>query len=256
MDSEKFNDYLAHQDIKWQFNLSRAPWWGGQFERIIGLVKQSLYKSIGKTFLSFNELEEVLLDVEQTLNNRPLCYVEDDIQSPTLTPNSLIYGDSNFVPSVESSHLIPKGDLRKRFRYISRCKDYVWNRWTREYVKGLRERHNLKYGKNSKKPKIGDVVIIKGDEKNRGKWKLGIITFTYPGNDGIIRAVELRTKSGNLQRPVQFLYPLELSVDINGLNSNSKNDHVNEYNIRPKRNAAAEIAKLKFRVDLIAMDDI
>jgi hypothetical protein len=27
--SEKFNDFLAHQGITWQFNLSKAPWWGG-----------------------------------------------------------------------------------------------------------------------------------------------------------------------------------------------------------------------------------
>ena len=173
-----------------------------------------------------------------------------------MTPNSLIYGEANFVSTVEDSHLIPKGDLRKRFKYVNRCKDYVWNRWTREYVKGLRERHNLKHGNISLKPKIGDVVVIKGDEKNRGKWKLGIITATYPGNDGIIRAVELRTNNGNLQRPVQFLYPLDLSLDINRLDSDSKNEIVNnEHNIRPKRNAA-EIAKLKIRDNLISMDDI
>ena len=27
---EKFNDLLSEQSITWQFNLSRAPWWGGQ----------------------------------------------------------------------------------------------------------------------------------------------------------------------------------------------------------------------------------
>ena len=32
------------------------------------------------------ELEEVILDVETTLNNRPLGYVEDDIYMPVLTP--------------------------------------------------------------------------------------------------------------------------------------------------------------------------
>ena len=26
---EQFNDYLARLEIKWRFNLSRAPWWGG-----------------------------------------------------------------------------------------------------------------------------------------------------------------------------------------------------------------------------------
>ena len=69
---EKVQDYLAHQDIRWQFNPSRAPWWGGQFERLIALVKSSLYKTIGNAMLSWTELCEVVLDVEIALNNRPL----------------------------------------------------------------------------------------------------------------------------------------------------------------------------------------
>ena len=47
MADEKLQDYLAHLGIRWQFNVSRAPWWGGQFERLIGLVKQALHKHIG-----------------------------------------------------------------------------------------------------------------------------------------------------------------------------------------------------------------
>ena len=41
---EGVGNLLAREGIKWQFDLSRAPsWGGGQFERMIGLVKQSLY---------------------------------------------------------------------------------------------------------------------------------------------------------------------------------------------------------------------
>ena len=36
---------------------------GDQFESLIGLTKHSLYKSIGKSQLTYNELEEILLDV-------------------------------------------------------------------------------------------------------------------------------------------------------------------------------------------------
>ena len=78
--SKRFNDFLAHQGILWKFNLSKAPWWRGQFERMVGLVKGALRKSMGKSLLTFAELKEILLDVEVTLNNRPLSYVEDDIQ--------------------------------------------------------------------------------------------------------------------------------------------------------------------------------
>ena len=36
---EKLNDLLAKEGIAWQFNLSRASWWWGQFERLIGVIK-------------------------------------------------------------------------------------------------------------------------------------------------------------------------------------------------------------------------
>ena len=67
--SERFNNYLARNNIKWTFNLSKAPWWGGQFERIIGLVKQSLYKVVGRANLKISELREVMLHVETILND-------------------------------------------------------------------------------------------------------------------------------------------------------------------------------------------
>ena len=66
MCDENFNKFLAENSIMWKFNLSRTPWWGGQFERMVGLVKNALNKTIGCGFLSWAELEEVLLDVEAT----------------------------------------------------------------------------------------------------------------------------------------------------------------------------------------------
>lgn len=65
---EKTQDYLAHENIKWQFNLSRAAWWGGQFEHFIGLVKTALNKNVGCGMLTWTELCEVVLDVEIALN--------------------------------------------------------------------------------------------------------------------------------------------------------------------------------------------
>ncbi|XP_028410862.1 uncharacterized protein LOC114533527 [Dendronephthya gigantea] len=139
---EKFNSWLAKQDIKWKFNLSRAPWWGGQFERLVGVMKQALYKSIGQGNLRWKELEEVLLDVETTINNRPLTYVEDDVQMPILTPNSMQFVQQIQLPEEEPAG-VENVELRKRARYLRRCKDVVWARWTNEYIKSLRERHKL-----------------------------------------------------------------------------------------------------------------
>ena len=69
------------------------PLWGGQFERIVGLVKNALNRTIGCGFLSWAELEEVLLAVKITLNNRSLRYLEEDVALPTLTLNWPNFGE-------------------------------------------------------------------------------------------------------------------------------------------------------------------
>ena len=102
---ESFNEFLVGHSIIWQFNLSRAPWWGGQFERLIGVMKSAFYKVVGQGLLSWAELTEVLLDIEVTLNNRPLTYMEEDIQLPPLTPNSLLFLNANILPELAPCHL-------------------------------------------------------------------------------------------------------------------------------------------------------
>ena len=98
---------------------------GGQFERIIELVKQSLYKVIGKANLKLPELKEVMLDVETILNNRPLSYVENDIQMPELTLNVMILGSNNMLLQ-KDIEAIKDGDVRKRAKYLERCKENIW----------------------------------------------------------------------------------------------------------------------------------
>ena len=150
--------------------------------------------------------------MEVSLNNRPLSYVEDDVQLSVLTPNSLLFGRSNELPETEPHHLDNK-DLHKRAIYLKRCKEAVWKGWTGEYVKGLRERHRLKNPGKPHHPEIGEVVLIKSEDKNRGQWKIGIVTDTIEGRDGVVHDVKLRVGTLRLERAVQHLFPLELSFD-------------------------------------------
>ena len=198
---ERLNDYLARHQISWKFNLSRAPWWGGQFERMVGLVKTAMRKTIGNANLTFEELKEVLLDVEVALNNRPLSYVEEDVQLPVLTPASMLYSQPNLLPERQPHHEEDM-PLRKGAKYLQKCKDAMWQRWTREYLRGLRERHNLKHKESPCKVEKGDVVIIKDENKDRNKWKRGIVEDPIVGRDGIVRAVKLRPGKRHLERAI------------------------------------------------------
>ena len=71
----------------------------------------------------------------------------------------------------------------------------------------------MKNGTKEMQLKIGDVVLIKGDERNKGKWKIGVIERLIEGRDGIVRAVRLRAGKSYLERTIQHLYPMELSCD-------------------------------------------
>ena len=108
----------------------------------MGIFKGAFYKAIGNGMLSFSELAEIVTDVEVAINNRPLDYVEEDVELPLLTPNSLLFLQPNYLPELESHHL-EEPNLRRRGRHLSRVKDAMWARWSKEYIKSLRERHRL-----------------------------------------------------------------------------------------------------------------
>ena len=233
---EQLNSYLADLSIKWRFNLSRAPWWGGQFERLIGLFKSAFYKTIGNGTLQWAELEEVVLDVETTLNNRPLSYMEDDVQLPVLTPNSMLHINPNYIPELKAHHLEEK-DLRKRAKHLQKCKEMMWNRRTREYIRGLREQHRRAGGSQISFPNMGDVVIVKDTQKNRNRWKLAIVTDLIKGKDGITRGAKLRSGKDNIERAIQHLCPLELSCDVQ--QTVPLDPTATEFQPRTRRDAAA-----------------
>ena len=43
---EKLRGLVEEYEINWKFNLCRAPCWGGQFERLIGVVKSAMFMVI------------------------------------------------------------------------------------------------------------------------------------------------------------------------------------------------------------------
>ena len=47
------------------------------------------------------------------------------------------------------------------------------------------------------------------DNLPRGRWNLGRVVKTFPGDGGLIRTVEVQTKHGTFKRPVVKLCLLE-----------------------------------------------
>ena len=84
--------YLENNKLEWRFNLEKPPWWGGFFERMVGKVKRCLRKVLGNAKLTYDELLTTLVEIEGTLNSRPLTYAYDEVGVEVLTPSHLIFG--------------------------------------------------------------------------------------------------------------------------------------------------------------------
>ena len=209
---------------------------------MIGLVKNALYKTVDKSKLELHELAKVLTDTETSLNNRPLTYIEEDTEFPVLPPNSLVLGQQLIIPNEDPENIKDK-DLRKHQKYIQKCKEASWKRWRSEYLTSLRERNHLKHSKKESDIKVGKVVVIKGEARNRAQWNIRIITDVYPGKDGKMRAVKLRAGKSYLKRVVKHLYPLEISSDIIP-STKEPTMNVNAEEFRPRR-TAFEIAQIR-----------
>ena len=56
---------------------------------------------------------------------------------------------------------------------------------------------------------VGDLVLVAKTDSPRGNWPLGRVVRCIAGDAGVVRAVEVKTKTGNLVRPVSKVALLE-----------------------------------------------
>ena len=110
--------------IRWRALVGRF------WERLVGMVKKCLKKSIGSERLLFMELSTVLFEIENVLNNRPLCFMYDDDVSEVLTPNSLLYGRNlefkNKCVDEEHSEVSEGNELWPRKYAVQKVVESFW----------------------------------------------------------------------------------------------------------------------------------
>ena len=61
---EEIHTYSSTTGITWKFIIELAPWMGGFYERLIGIVKRSSRKTVGRRLLSLIQLQTVIKEIE------------------------------------------------------------------------------------------------------------------------------------------------------------------------------------------------
>ncbi|KAG1682986.1 hypothetical protein GQR58_010380 [Nymphon striatum] len=174
------------QAPQWKFIVPRSPWWGGYWERLVGSVKSALKKSLDSV----------------------------DALTP-LTPSHFLIGrNSGFAVKLNETlgddpGKVTSEDLRWKELQRNLRLDTFWRAWSTEYLRNLPTACSKFSAKG--RLNVGSIVLIREDNVKRLRWPLGRVQEMFPGRDGIVRSVSLKTKNGVLIRPIQRLHNLEIA---------------------------------------------
>ena len=203
--SDNFLRKKSGNPLIWKFSAPLASWWRGCWERLIRSVKSALKKSLGKSLVTRSQLETALDEIEASINSRHLTYIGET--GNPLTPSHFLLGRSTPMDSVNTREFSGEiNDLILRDKYQSHYVDMFWGIWREEYLRNL---HPMSLKKPNSDLKIGSVVLVRNETKSRLLWPMGIVTTLFPGKDGHVRVVELKTNKGLICRAVKKLHRLE-----------------------------------------------
>jgi len=200
-DGRHITQAAASDGIRWKFNPSAAPHFGGLWEAAVKSTKHHIrIRIIGEVTLTFEEMTTFLTQVEACLNSRPLQPLSDDPDDlSALTPGHFLIGAP--LLAVPEPSLVDRGDnTLSRWQLLQKMRDHYWQRWSREYFQTLACRS--KWQKSETGPNVGDLCLLRSEMSPPTRWPLARITQLHPGDDGVTRVVTVRTASSELVRPL------------------------------------------------------
>ncbi|XP_011858578.1 PREDICTED: uncharacterized protein LOC105556116 [Vollenhovia emeryi] len=202
-------DALLDDGIEWTFIPPHSPHLGGLWEAGVKSCKYHLKRVMGNTLLTFEELTTLLVQIEACLNSRPLSPLSPDPSDlQPLTPGHfLIGGPLTSLPEISLSDV--RYNRLDRWELIQRSLQDFWKRWAAEYVANLQSRVKWKTEQNNLK--VNDLVLLRDDNIQPLKWRMGRVIETHTGKDGLVRIVTVRTSSGTTKRAVSKLCKLPVN---------------------------------------------
>ena len=123
------------------------------------------------------------------IKSRPLYPNSEDVwEEPPITPNNILI-DRHSCPSQpeQEARVIPRHLLRVSKTELLN----FWACWLKYFATSLLPRN--KWFRKRENVKIGDLVLELNPHRNRLQWEMALIVDTYPGEDGLVRKVRIRT---------------------------------------------------------------
>ncbi|XP_055522606.1 uncharacterized protein LOC129716796 [Wyeomyia smithii] len=204
-------DFFTTKGIEWLFTPARSPHHGGLWEAGIKVAKSFLSKLGGDNRFTFEELSTVLAQISACMNSRPISPLSNDPSEPQpLTPAHFLIGRPlHIIPEI--NQLDDKIDSLSRWQYVQRVTQEFRSRWQSEYVSLLQRM--VKWQRSAPNIMVGDFVLLVSDNEKPKQWPMGRVVELFPGTDGIVRVVAVKTLNGISKRDVRRIRRIPLEAD-------------------------------------------
>lgn len=185
-------------------------------------MKNLLKSTLGRALLNETELNTILTEIEAVINARPITQMsEDPSELKVITPSMFLQDET--VTETPDLDAVDENSLTNRIRYVNEVRTHLKERFKKEYLGNLL----LRKCKQTNNIRVGDVVFVASDLKKRIDWNLARVIEVYPGKDGVVRVVKLKTETSEILRPVQKVCLLEIERSNNSYcNVKSNYDHI------------------------------
>lgn len=203
LDQPQIREHCLRYKVQWKFGPPAGPHHQGAVERMVQEVKRAMRHLVKADRLSFAEWETVFCQISGLINSRPLTAMSSSpLDHPPLTPNHFLIGRGDLTcPEIPCEEY--RGNLRKRRELCNMMVSGFWSRWM-ECTRKLTPRQ--KWQKSSENLQENDIVLVIGEDKKRGSWKMAEVVSVHPGEDEFVRVVEVKFADGTqCKRPVTKL---------------------------------------------------
>ena len=198
-DTDQLQEFCAGRGINWIFITPAAPHQNGCAEALVKSSKRALKGAIGEQVLRPFELYTCLMEVANLLNQRPIGRIPNDPDDGAyLCPNDLLLGRA--TPEVPQGPFQETKDPRQRVEFVQKIVKSFWKRWIRDVFPSLVPQKKWHMDRRNVQP--NDTVMVAESNAIRGKWNIGRILEVFPGPDGRVRNVKVKTATGEYSRPV------------------------------------------------------
>ncbi|GFT83072.1 integrase catalytic domain-containing protein [Trichonephila clavipes] len=210
--SNRIQLFSAEEGIEWNFIPPASPHFGGLWEANIKSMKRILLKVAKSAIMNFEELTTLMAQIEAVLNSRPLSphFSSDPNDLNPLTPGHFLTNCaiSSFPEPYTASDSL---SYHSRWKLVQSLRDKFWNRWSTEYLTHLQTR--AKWSEQNPNLMENQLVLLKDPNTKPLDWPMGRILEVFPGSDGLVRVVNVKTSTGILKRAITKVVPLPIPVD-------------------------------------------